>query len=421
MGKKSKPPAAPDYTALAKQTADSQNQQIAAQTTANRPNQTNPYGSSQWTQGPDGQWSQNVSLSAPGQAQLDQGRQIGSGLLTQAGQAMQNPIDMSGMPGYSGYDTSGMVKPDYSNLGGGQFSMNPVGNSKAIQDAWMSQLQPQRDLARASEIQRLKNQGLTENSEAFQRGMTRLDQGDIAAQNQALIAGTQEYGNQFNRGMGQNAQNFGQNASTQQLIQALRGQQFGEQGSEAGLNMAQRQQQLAEQLTQRNSPLSEYGQLQGMLPQSPYGTQFTNAQSGQGVDYSTAGQNQYQAALADFNAKQAKRGGMLRGIGTIGGGILGGIFGGPGGAMLGSSVGGSIGGAFGGGGQPTQAPPYIGSNNWNGWSNPFSGGGQGTVGASSMPGTPNASTGFMGLFNNVFGGGQGAISPSFQGVGSNPY
>ena len=33
------------------------------QTAANRPNQTGPFGSTSWTQGPDGQWTQNVTLT----------------------------------------------------------------------------------------------------------------------------------------------------------------------------------------------------------------------------------------------------------------------------------------------------------------------------------------------------------------------
>lgn len=63
MGKQA--PAAPDYTGAAQQQAGTSAANVGAQTQANRPNQSNPFGSSQWTQGPDGQWSQNSSLNGP--------------------------------------------------------------------------------------------------------------------------------------------------------------------------------------------------------------------------------------------------------------------------------------------------------------------------------------------------------------------
>lgn len=54
-GKGGGPPSAPDFTAAAN-----------AQTAANRPNQTNAFGStSQWSQGPNGQWNQTSGFGGP--------------------------------------------------------------------------------------------------------------------------------------------------------------------------------------------------------------------------------------------------------------------------------------------------------------------------------------------------------------------
>src|SRR4029450_7062819 len=81
MGKKSTP-AAPDYTKLAEMTAQSSQQAIDPQTTANRVNQINPWGNMTWSQGtdasgkPNGQWTQTTTLSPEQQQQLDAQNQI---------------------------------------------------------------------------------------------------------------------------------------------------------------------------------------------------------------------------------------------------------------------------------------------------------------------------------------------------------
>lgn len=68
-------PPPPDYAGAARQ-----------DTRTNRPNQNTPFGSSQWTEGPDGQWSQHTSFAGPlaGAA---------SGLESQYAQANATPMD----------------------------------------------------------------------------------------------------------------------------------------------------------------------------------------------------------------------------------------------------------------------------------------------------------------------------------------
>jgi len=502
MGKKSKPPKAPDYTKLAQQTAASQAQAAQKQTVANRPNQTDVYGNtSTWTQDPSGNWTQVQKLSAQNQALLGQQQQMRAGLMGQAAGSIGKPLDMSGLPAYGGFDPSklqqvdtniganagqmgqlsgqygpmgqlaadygptGKFQENYGQLGtlqenygptgklqenygpmgqlqgAGQFNMDPMGNAKAIQDATYSLLAPQRQMALDSEIQRLKNQGLTEDSPAFQRAMMRQNQADTDAQLRSLLAGQQEYGNQFNRGLQQNqsnfgqnlnaadfanrsqnqlfgqdvtranlanqlqnqlfgqdlsraglassnqdqlfgqdvtranlanqlqnqlfgqgmsraqladaqnqqryqqdlgqanfynqsqAQRFGQNEAQQRLAMALRGQQFGEQGAQAALNAGQRQQMLQEQLLGRQQPLNELQQLMQLNSyNNPQFGSFMGAGGTQGTDYLGAGQQQYSANLANYNASQAR-----------GNGLMGGLFG-----LAGSALGGPLGGALGG-------------------------------------------------------------------------
>ena len=290
------PPGAPDYSALASQTAASNAAATAAQTTNNRPNQADPFGNtSNWTQDPvTGQWSQKIALSTGNQAFTNSKDAVRNTLLGQVSDANQMSLD------FAGSQTVG----DPNQLGGGGFNMDPTGNSTAIQDATYKLLQPQRMQQREAEIQRLKNQGLTEGSEAFQRGMTRLDQGDTDAQLKSLLAGQAEYGNTFNRAAGQNVHNFGQKTQQLSLAQALR------------------QSQNAEQVTKRNASLATLQQLMQQQTTPQFG-QFVGAGNPGGTDYLGAGQNSYNANLGGYNATEASRAGNISGFAGLLGGLLG--------------------------------------------------------------------------------------------------
>ena len=87
-GKKSKAPPAPDYAGLAQQEG-TQNRILAQEmTTANRPTQIDQYGNKlSWTQGPGGQWTQNVSLTPQTQGMQQNyltGTNLGQGLFNNA-------------------------------------------------------------------------------------------------------------------------------------------------------------------------------------------------------------------------------------------------------------------------------------------------------------------------------------------------
>jgi hypothetical protein len=273
--KSAKPPPAPDYAALAQQQAALNKEAAAEQTVANRPTQNTPWGSTSWAQGPDGQWTQNVTLDPAEQAALDQQRQFqsqqqgfASGLLNQAGQALSTPLSLEGLPQMQGYDMSALRgNASISNQGlpaQGQLStqglpglydmdlsgMNRLdpgfGAVESVRNAMMSRLAPARQQGRNAEIQRLKNQGIPENSEAFQRALTRLDQGDTDAQQQALLGAASEYGNIFNRGLSANNQQLQQQQAIAALRGSQRGQLFNEQGAMATLANQNRGQQFGE-------------------------------------------------------------------------------------------------------------------------------------------------------------------------------
>lgn len=159
-----------------------------------------------------------------------------------------------------------------------------------IQNAWMSRLQPQRDIARQSEMARLKAQGITEDSGAWARSMDTLNRSDVDAQNQALLYGANENNNIFNRGLAQNNQVFNQNATAQELARALRGQQFDEYKWE------------------QNNPYQQMMWLNSMQQQPQF------AGTGTGTNYSGAGLQDYMAQLGNYNAKTAANNGMISGL-----------------------------------------------------------------------------------------------------------
>jgi hypothetical protein len=323
MGKKSKPPPAPDYTPLAEKTATSANEAATATTMQNRPNQVDIYGNtSTWTTDAEGRPVQTQTLGADSQGQLDRQNAMIGTAQDQAAAATGSPLDFSGATKVGNYDMGALQGVDANGLraGAGQFNMDPMGNSKEIQDATYGLLAPQREMARNSEIQRLKSQGLTEDSPAFQRAMLRQGQADTDAQLKSLLAGQSEYGNQFARASGQNQQNFGQRSDAEKFAMGLRGQQFGEQGSQLELDSTKRNQDIQEMLTQRQVPLNELEQKMGMQSGGgPAFGQFAGATDQQGVDYLGAADKQYQANVGATNAKNQGKSNTMSGIASLAG------------------------------------------------------------------------------------------------------
>jgi len=276
-------PAAPDYAALQAQQLANNKKLIEEQTRANRPDQIGPQGSSKWTQDANGNWTQTIDAGDAGKNyQEQQGgllrmSQGATGMLPGAIADASKGLDTSGLPAWRGYD------------------MDPTGNSKSIQDATYSLLKPQRDIARNQEIQRLKNQGISEDSEAFRSSMHNLDAGDTDAQLKSLIAGQSEYGNAFAR-----------NTQGTTLSNALRGLKLGEQSNV------------------NNYGLGQVKSLYGIGTPGGNNAQFSNpvfgqfATAGRAEDHSyDAATDAYKAQMDQYNADQASQGDMLGGIGGL--------------------------------------------------------------------------------------------------------
>ena len=280
--------AIPNYTQLAQQTQASNQAALDKQTQANRPNQTNQTGSIQWTQDPTtGQWTQNQTMNADltQAAQSQQQTQAGllggaAGLVPGAVNNLSQPLDTSGMTQVAQYDPNKYM----SNMDAG------FGSVQGVTDAMMGRLQPQMDQSRAALIQRLRSQGLSQDSGAYQRAMNTQDQSDVDARQRALLAGTSEYNTEFNRNLAQNAQNsnVGMNA-------------FNTSTSDRGRMMD-------EATTARNQPLTDIKGLMGAVgdPTMDPFAGFASQGNAGGVDYTGAGKDTYQSMLDAVNAQTAK-------------------------------------------------------------------------------------------------------------------
>jgi hypothetical protein len=152
-------PGSPGYANVA-------NQQLWA----NRPNQQNAFGSNiQWTQGPDGRWTQQQSFGGP------MGN-LAFSLQGQAANAMSRPFDLSALP----------------SMQSGEGARN-----QAIESAYSqasSRLDPQWNQRQNALHSQLINQGLDPNSEAYKNSMGDFgrDRNDAytSAMNSAVMQGT---------------------------------------------------------------------------------------------------------------------------------------------------------------------------------------------------------------------------------------
>lgn len=204
----------PDFTSLANQQAGLNQTAANTATTANRANQYGPNGESlQWTQGPDGQWTQNIQLGAGQQA-------VNNGIQTnQQAQLGQSTNDLANLGDWGSTDLTRGV----SAMPDGSF-----GASQQVIDAWNALQAPGLKQNQDAERQRLAAMGVTLGSDASNNSERNL--GNIAtdASNKAILAGTTEYGNVFNRQMQQRQEGVNENLSQSNLMNALRGQQVSE-------------------------------------------------------------------------------------------------------------------------------------------------------------------------------------------------
>lgn len=261
-------PAAPDYRGAAQETAAGNLEAARAATAANRVNQITPYGTLKYEvtgADPYGNptWTATQALSPAQQQLLDYQNQASIGLGQLANKGLGYVENMLQTP----FDVSKLPSTGF----------NP---SQTYQEAYMQRLAPQLQQGREQLQQRLANQGIDIGSTAYDRAMMQQAQ----RENDLLAAAT--------------TQGFG----------------VGQQA---------RQTALQEQAYLRNEPLNTLSAVRtGAQVQGPQFVNSAQQATTAGPDILGAANMQYNAAMGDFNAKQAAQANLNQGLFSLGGAAL---------------------------------------------------------------------------------------------------
>jgi hypothetical protein len=355
-------PKAPDYRAAAEAQGQASKEVTEQQSWANRPNQQTPWGQQSWeatptwdpaTQQNINRWTQTTTLNPESQRALDAelglqaGRsELGASLLPRAEQEFGQSMDWSKF-GEMGKNVKGQqLTPEQlqRNLSTeGLTELDP--SQKYRQDAndaifnqWSSRALPQQERDTSRLETQLANMGLQPGDEAYDTELEKLrqTQGDALqqAQYQATIGSGQEAQRMLGMDAATRAQMFGERGQQGEFANQAGKDTFGmmsgagaqnfEQGM-ASSNQAtqQRQQQIAEEMSKRGFSLNEINAIiSGQQVAMPNMPGFNTATKANETQYMTAAQNQGQAALDAYNAKQQAYQGMMSGIGSIAGGFM---------------------------------------------------------------------------------------------------
>jgi len=227
------PPAPDPWQAAQAQTQENIDTANAV-TKLNRYNQSTPYGNLTWSQDGNGQWTQTQTLDPRMQALQDQNLQNSAGLqgaigsqLNQVNQAVENPININQLPGVNsqahnlqdaagiiGNNTASTAAPatagaagagqvgqnwtqGLTGVGYGNQQLNPLQApsdqtrndvTNALYNQAMSRLQPDQQNATDAMKSQLANQGIAQNSEAWNRAMDDLQRNQTDQTNQAMYS-----------------------------------------------------------------------------------------------------------------------------------------------------------------------------------------------------------------------------------------
>lgn len=267
MSKKTKTPEAPNYSALASQQAEMANKNWQTQLQANRPNQSNQFGTSTWEQDPTtGQWSQSTQLNQPQQDIFNQQ------------QANQQQIANMGGGMLGGFDTSQI---DLSKAPG----MGTVGGfNQQATDLYNQLAAPQLQRQRAAKEAQMAAMGMSLGSgQAYNTQQELLNDSANRSAMMAAQAGIQQGNTMFGQ----------QNQLHQQGVQDI--------------------------LSQRQANLGQLSGLMGLGQQMgvPQFENFTGAGQLTTPDLMGAAQNQYGANLDKTNAANADKANTMKTVGTV--------------------------------------------------------------------------------------------------------
>lgn len=367
MGKGSAPDP-PDYAAAAEAQGQANVNSALATSFLNQANQVGPNGSLNYSYNYDGgyklpdgtvipQVTATTTLSPDQQRLYDQNMGISQQLndlasqgIDYVGQAVGQPAIPTGLDplqtSVGRTNFSGAADPttlgiqgsyDFSNVA----AMPNTGDFNQARDevtnAYMQRLQPYIDRDRAAMQTKLANQGITMGSEAYGADNDSFNRGVNDQRIAALLSGDQEAQRLFAnamqvRGQGVNEAisqgNFGNQAQAQEYGQNQQNLQNANQAAQAnyaqGLSSAQFANQARAQAIQeadyaRNAPLNTLNALrtgnQATIP--TFGNVTAGANIAPAPVYQAA-TDQYNAAMQQYQAQQARNSGFLGGLASLG-------------------------------------------------------------------------------------------------------
>lgn len=240
-----------DVVGAARETGEQARQLNSEQTAANRPDQFNPWGSTQWQQTamidpvtgePTSRWTQTESLAPQLMDSLNSQMNIGAGRAALAEGAMgrawedySNPFD---------WEQYGDVQ---------QFDYDPTQQRQAAEDAayqrQVNRLDPAWQTRENSLIERLNNQGLRPGDQAYDSAVANFEQGRNDAYEQARLGSTAE-------GRSESDLMFNQSALQNQIANALRSQSIGEGLGQRDFNLSEVERLLQGQMISGGPPSS---------------------------------------------------------------------------------------------------------------------------------------------------------------------
>lgn len=358
MGKNSAP-SAPDYTAAANAQSQASQSAIGAQTAANRPDVTTPWGNMSWQNLGDNQWAGNETLNPNEQAALQSQQSIqagNSGLASGLQSEIANQIRGGVAPGAA-------PNPNSMTGAGAGINYDPTSNIQSSQDAvWNSFKNMQMPLEQQQTEQQqsqLEAQGLRPGDAAYDTAMKNLSntqyQQNQTAQDQAVLAGQQEASTLNQEQLAAQQAGFGENSQQTQYNNALIPQNISNQEAELGLGAGQ----ATYGLNLMNSLLGGEGVSNPTFPSA------TSSGAYQPPNLLNAAMAQYQSNLDSYNASTGNSNASMAGAGSL----------------------------------------------MNGFGNMFGGSG-------GMGGMPNMMNGFMGLFGGGAAAGGGIMDGAIGGLGA---
>lgn len=313
MGDKSAPPA-PDYTAAAHQQGIDSINLANAQTAANRPNVTTPWGSITWQNNGTAAnpfWSGDVKLTPAQQQALNSQQNI---------QQYQSNLAQSLLGKEARQLTGDPNKtPEaqaFTGAGKG-INMDPsLVDQKTTDAVWdqFKRMQMPLQQQQTEQIQsQLEAQGLRPGDAAYDNQMnnlfnTQFNQQQTAA-DQALLAGGQMGSTLFNESNAAQAQNYGQGVDQTTRNNANISQNI--QNKQADIALGEGQQAFTTNLMN--------GLLRGNTVANPTFPTAGPAGTAQPTDYLGAAKAQGDASLNAYNAQTSASNGLMAGLGTVAG------------------------------------------------------------------------------------------------------